>query len=173
MHYNIKIKEKKTNLVRSHLFSSEYFNKVYAICLLISRDPEYARDLRQEIYLKILRNTESLSKHENIEAWIWVTCKNLVIDRWRQNNKNWNNFLLKDFFSTYSIENSHLSEKKNCMTLINSLFQNIDAKNKKVIYMYYFEGKTQSEISEHLGISISAISNKIKKSLRKVYLLLN
>src|SRR5690554_7722478 len=99
--------------------------------------------------------------------------KNLVIDRWRQNNKNWNNFLLKDFFSTYSIENSHLSEKKNCMTLINSLFQNIDAKNKKVIYMYYFEGKTQSEISEHLGISISAISNKIKKSLRKVYLLLN
>lgn len=54
--------------------------------------------------------------------------------------------------------------------LINKASKNLDDRSKKIIYMRFYQGKTQSDIAKEIGVSqvqISRIEKKILLTMRK------
>ena len=51
---------------------------------------------------------------------------------------------------------------------ISSALERLDDREKKIISLRYFEGKTQTEISEEVGISQAQVSRLEKNALKEI-----
>ena len=54
--------------------------KVFLICLGFSRNPADAEDLTQEVYLKALRNIDSLTDLSLVKFWLYRVTRNTCLD---------------------------------------------------------------------------------------------
>lgn len=61
-----------------------YERKVYALAFGMLRDPDEARDLSQEAFLKVFRNLESFQGTSSFYTWLYRITVNLCIDQRRK-----------------------------------------------------------------------------------------
>lgn len=79
-------------------------------------------------------------------------------------NKNGDELLLVDQIGDEKSTDENWTEKVALSTAINKLGE----REKKIVYLRYFEGKTQTEISEEVGISQAQVSRLEKNALKEI-----
>ena len=57
-------------------------------------------------------------------------------------------------------------ERQEDIDLLRAALEKIEGRDREIIYMVYFEGKTHSEVARHFGVSRAAISRRIAKILK-------
>lgn len=70
----------------------------------------------------------------------------------------------QDFVSAL-IENEEQSEE---LTKLHAAIEQLSERDRQVIRLYYFEGKTQQEIAEILGVSQPAVYKRLLKVLEQL-----
>lgn len=65
-----------------------YIDKIYRFIYFKISSREEAEDLSGETFFKILSYINSGKEIKNLQAFIYQTARNLIIDHWRQNKKN-------------------------------------------------------------------------------------
>ena len=81
-------------------------------------------------------------------------------------NKNGDELLLVDQIGDEKCTDESWTEKVALTTALSGL----DGREKKIIYLRYFEGKTQTEISQEIGISQAQVSRLEKSALKEIKL---
>lgn len=129
-------------------------------------DKDIINQMRNDIFIKLYSNKNNLPSVENeLDKYIYVTCKNLFYDYNRKDKKNIiyteNNEFLENALTENNIEDN----------FINFEHYNVKINNlsdiKKNIIKYKNEGYNITEISKLIGISRAEtynIYNKIKKN---------
>ena len=79
-------------------------------------------------------------------------------------NKNGDELLLVDQIGDEKCTDESWTEKVALDTAMNKLGE----REKKIVYLRYFEGKTQTEISEEVGISQAQVSRLEKNALKEI-----
>ena len=79
-------------------------------------------------------------------------------------NKNGDELLLVDQIGDEKCTDESWTEKVALTTALSTL----DSREKRIIYLRYFEGKTQTEISEEIGISQAQVSRLEKTALKEI-----
>lgn len=79
-------------------------------------------------------------------------------------NKNGDELLLVDQIGDEKCTDESWTEKVALTTALSTL----DGREKRIIYLRYFEGKTQTEISEEIGISQAQVSRLEKTALKEI-----
>lgn len=63
----------------------EYNRYIYHLCLKLTRNQNEAEDLMQEVWVKVVRYEESVSKVDHVKAWLTTITMNTFRDRYRKN----------------------------------------------------------------------------------------
>lgn len=146
-----------------------YWPQVYGTSLHLTRAPEQAKDLAQDIFVKLWLNREKLSAVENLEGYIYTVSRNLVMDHLRKKVFDTANI---DFLVTYfSDKSASPQEKLEYGELEKSLRQAIDTlpgKVKDVFTLSRFEGLTHEQIAKRLGISVVSSKTYIVRALQHI-----
>ena len=79
-------------------------------------------------------------------------------------NKSGDTLLLMDQLGDQKNTDDNWAEKVALSTALDKL----DGREKKIIYLRYFEGKTQTEISKEVGISQAQVSRLEKNALKEM-----
>lgn len=79
-------------------------------------------------------------------------------------NKNGDELLLVDQIGDEKCTDDNWTEK----VAIDGALSNLADREKKIIYLRYYEGKTQTEISEEVGISQAQVSRIEKTALKEI-----
>ena len=79
-------------------------------------------------------------------------------------NKNGDELLLVDQIGDEKSTDDNWTEK----VAIDSAINLLDEREKKILYLRYFEGKTQTEISKEVGISQAQVSRLEKNALKDI-----
>ena len=79
-------------------------------------------------------------------------------------NKNGDELLLVDQIGDEKCTDENWTEKVALSTALTGL----GGREKKIIYLRYFEGKTQTEISKEIGISQAQVSRLEKTALKEI-----
>ena len=79
-------------------------------------------------------------------------------------NKAGDTLLLMDQLGDEKNTDENWTEK----VALSSALSQLDGREKKIIYLRYFEGKTQTEISEEIGISQAQVSRLEKTALSSI-----
>lgn len=130
-------------------------NAVFSYAYTISRDKQLAEDIAQDVFIKILSNSDSYKMGRNPRAWIMSITHNEAVDAIRK-RKN---------YSFSNLDDPILSEKA-----IDSFEENITSEISMEYYLSMLEPIQQEILKLHLltEISFREISQILNMTLGKV-----
>jgi len=124
--------------------------RLYALAMRMSRDPEEARDLLQDTFLRAARRRSSIPAAERAaEAWLVQVLVNLCRDRWRRLKvrrdagpaPRWS---LEQPDDPEALEDARASVRRALAML--------KPKTRAIVIMHEIEGRSRADIAALLGM---------------------
>lgn len=114
-----------------------------------------SEDAVSETFVRLIKNGNKFESDEHIKAWLIVTAMNVC----KTTLRHWTNQRRDDSKEITEIPDT-VSEKN--YELLKNILE-LPEKYKTVIYMYYYEGFSISEISDFLNITESAVRSRLSR----------
>jgi RNA polymerase sigma-70 factor (family 1) len=133
------------------------------------KDNEIAKELLQDLYLKIWENREKIDTGKSFKSFLFTVAKNMVYDYLRRASldKRAKVRLMTNAIEFYTHTEEALDYKES-HALINVAVETLPAQCRQVYTLSKLEGKSHQEISLELGISVSTVNNHMVKANREV-----
>jgi len=150
-----------------------YKDKLYGLCLKMLKDEYLAEEVLQESFIEIFRNLSSYKFQSQFSTWAYTITYRKIAGHFRQGKKNQ---LLEEL---RNIADETVYEDESEMTVqieqLNESLSELNATEKAVIHMFYFDGLKVDEIAKVMSFSSSKIKvllfrtrNKLKVKLEKI-----
>jgi RNA polymerase sigma-70 factor (ECF subfamily) len=124
-----------------------------------ARNDAEAEDLLQDVFLRALRQANSLCGIDNRRAWLFTTARNLLIDRLR---------LSKD---QVPLPDDLAAEPEGVLPPVDNLAQclprvlgELSAQDREAITLCDIEGMTQQDYARRLGLTLPAAKSRVQRA---------
>ena len=146
------------------LFLSEY-DRMYKAAYILLNDEDEAKDVVQDVFAKLWAGTSPL-REESQRTFLLTCVRNrcLNIIAQRQTRQEAVRLLMPD-----AIDSGEHDEEM-VETVIRYVDERLTPQTSRIIKMHYDEERSYKEISDSLGISLSAVNKHIVQGLRKLRL---
>ncbi|MCM5527917.1 RNA polymerase sigma factor [Parasegetibacter sp. NRK P23] len=135
------------------VFFLQAWDYVYGIAIRLTKSPEIADDLAQEIFIRLWNNRARLVDLDNFPAFLYTVSRNLVYDHLRNKVFREENMEeLRRYFST-DAEAPDFMERKEQREQLNDAIGRLSPQLKAVFTLSYLEGLNHTQIAERLGIT--------------------
>ena len=149
----------------------KYYKSVHALAWRKIQDFHIAEDITQETFLRAYKGLSTLKEQQSFESWLYVItanrCKTWLSKKRLQTQSLENTDtaeLEKATYSSYvSAENERTSVEAQ-REVVKKLLAKLQESDRTVITLYYLGGMTYEEISKFLGVSVSAIKNRLYRA---------
>lgn len=158
---------------RAEEIAKSYYEKVFSYCIAISNsNHQDALDITQEVFLVFSKKINELDD-ENIEHWLLAVAKKKAYEYFRR---------LKKYEVVVSIEDSFKSVDEIFSTLtkfysysdadikltVEAILKTLTQDEYELFVKKFYEKKTQAQIAEEMGISVSNVSTKTARLRSKI-----
>ena len=150
-------------------------NELYRLALRITLNPAEAEDIVQETMIKVWNRREQWDNIESIEAFCLTICRNISLDKMRK-MENQNQSLSEGEHEapdqSYSSNPEEQAMQQDRMQLIRQLINQLPEKQRSVMQLRDFEGKSYKEIAKVMGISEEQVKVNIfraRQTIRQKY----
>ena len=147
--------------------------KLYAYCRKFINDPETARDLVQDAFIKLWEEIDVSVIHTSVAAYLRKTVHNLCLLHLRdqqihQRYENYAafklkeaelNFLSPDYGNYTSIFLTDIED------IVRKCMENLPAQSRRIFEMSRMKGMSHAEIADELEISVRTVENQIYRAL--------
>jgi len=133
-------------------------NKLFRFAFRMLGSSEEAKDVVQEVLIKVWNGREQMAEVQNMEAWCMRITKNLSLDKLRSRQRRATDSIDEGFEVRQEAlsphENTELNES---MLRINQLIAALPEKQRQVIHLRDIEGYSYNEICEMLELDMSQV----------------
>ncbi len=134
---------------------------------LVKRIPrdEDADDILQEIFLKVHRGLPKLKDSEKLEAWVYRITKNALVDFYRTQK------FPQDGVENIpdQIQDNDESEAASAIAAcLRPMAEALPEADREALRLAEWEDRTQKEVAEELGLSLSGGKSKVQRARRKL-----
>lgn len=151
---------------------------LYTLALRILGHPEDARDLLQEVFLKLWHDSPSYDPSRGAPiAWAITVTRNKAIDRIRSRTRRAN---LHHAAETEAKTLSPLAQaapsapdaaqQHENSTAVHSALQRLPDDLRETVDLAYFQGLSQTQIARHLGEPLSTIKSRARRAMAQLRL---
>ncbi len=148
-----------------------YKKSVHALAWRKVQDFHIAEDITQETFLKAYQKLSTLNESQSFASWLYVIAANeckawLRRKRIRtQSLEDINDAELEQAtYSNYVINEKERTSVEAQREVVKKLLAKLQESDRTVITLYYLGGMTYEEISRFLGVSVSAIKNRLYRA---------
>ncbi len=138
----------------------QFHEQFYHFILKRVSHPEIAEDLLQEVFLKIHRSIDSLDDYTKVESWIYTIVRNTVIDYYRTRKQYTELPVIpeEDDLATDGDPEQALAGS------LREMVGELDEPYRTAIELTEFEGLTQEELGERVGLSHSGAKSRVQRA---------
>lgn len=137
-------------------------NKLFRFALRLLGSEEEAKDVVQEVFIRVWNGRDKMDQVQNWEAWCMRITKNLSLDRIRSQSRKNTHPMAEGFeMRQDSLSPHETTEMQESMQRITELISSLPEKQRQVIHLRDVEGYSYNEICEILEIDM----NQVKVSL--------
>ncbi len=143
-----------------------YSGALYGVVLRIVRTPELAEQVLQDVFLKAWRNIEHYDPAKGrLFTWLVNIARNAAIDtvrsaQYRQQQKTDALDALVHNPGIQGINPEHIG--------VRELVAQLEEKHRVLIELLYFQGYTQEEAAEAVGIPLGTVKTRVRQALREL-----
>lgn len=151
-------------------------NKLFRFALRFLGNEEEAKDVVQEVLIRVWKGREQMNEVQNWEAWCMRITKNLSLDRIRSMTRK----QTRPIEEGYSVQQETLSphestELRESMNRISQFIESLPEKQRQVIHLRDIEGYSYNEICEILELDMNQVKvnlfrarNAVREKLTKI-----
>jgi len=124
---------------------------------------EDAEELLQEVFIKAMRQGEQFCGVDNPRAWLFQVARNALADRWRLSHQH---LPLPDDLAAPSPDGaSPVDDLSQCLPRV---LAELSAEDRLAITFCDIEGRSQQELAEHLGLSLSGAKSRLQRARQRL-----
>lgn len=117
-------------------------------------------EILQEVFLRIHEKIDTLKDEEKISGWVFQIARNKIIDHYRKKNAG----SIRDTDPEMLSESFDEDLNKEFEEDIKEIIRNLPHKYSEALIMTEYEGISQKELSERLGISFSGAKSRVQRA---------
>jgi RNA polymerase sigma-70 factor, ECF subfamily len=154
-----------------------YGDKIYRLALRITRNPSDAEDVLQEVFIKLINNLHTLRGESKFSTWLYRVAANASFIHLRDEKKYKNDITLEEYVSydengtlrgveirDWSDRPDEVLLNKEEMEIIEKAVNELPVPYRAVFHLRDVEGLTDYETAKVLGLSVSAVKNRIHRA---------
>ena len=129
-------------------------------------DETAAEDMLQDVFLDIHQHIDTLRDVKKLESWIYQVTRNAIIDYYRSKRAT---------TTLDAPEALQLAEELPDEDIVTELFPSVramimslKAQDRQALILTEYQGLTQKELAERLGISLSGAKSRVQRAREKL-----
>jgi RNA polymerase sigma-70 factor (family 1) len=151
------------------LFFNHHWPQVYGTGLRLTKSPEKARDLAQDIFIKLWENRRRLTEVKEEDAYVYILSRNVILDFLRKKIFDTENIeALIDYFEDSTISPQEKLEYNELENTFKSAVDRLPGKVKDVFMLSRVDGLTHEQIAKQLGISVVSSKTYVVRALQNI-----
>lgn len=151
-------------------------NKLFRFALRFLNNEEEAKDVVQEVFIRVWNGREQMDEVQNWEAWCMRITRNLSLDRIRSMTRKRTQPIEESFnVKNYGLTPQESAEHHESMERISGLIAGLPEKQRQVIHLRDVEGYSYNEICEIMEIDLNQVKvnlfrarNAVREKLMKI-----
>ncbi|MEE9352485.1 MAG: RNA polymerase sigma factor SigZ [Thiotrichaceae bacterium] len=120
---------------------------------------EWTDDLLQDVFMKIHTRIDSLKEETKLESWLYQITRNTIIDHYRSKRATEE---LPEWLEQPQPKEEEAARKELLLCLV-PMINELPEKYRCAVSLYEIENKTQKEIAEQEGISLSGAKSRVQR----------
>jgi RNA polymerase sigma-70 factor, ECF subfamily len=160
-------RESKMNeLTLEHIWD-QYTSRLLGFISSRVRDDAQAEDILQEVFLRVHRHLCCLPQPPHLEPWIYQITRNLIIDHYRHRKE------LVEIPESLPAAPDLPDDDPEARLALAEMIDQLPETYRQALILTEYQGLSQKELAEHLGISYSGAKSRVKRArarLMDVYL---
>jgi RNA polymerase sigma-70 factor (ECF subfamily) len=149
---------------------ANYSTALFGIVNRIIPDEDDAKDVLQDVFVKIWNNIESYSpKKGRFFTWMLNLSRNMAIDKLRSANYKYHNKNLSMDEKIVNVFDKNQAHTENVNVIgLRKVVSTLKVEYRELIELAYFSGFTQVEISEKLEIPLGTVKTRLRSAIKEL-----
>ena len=144
-------------------------DKLYRFALSFMKDEDDARDIVQEVLIKVWNKRDTMDQLENMEAWCMRVTRNTALDKLKSGHRKYTDPIADGFEISQGAETPyHTTEMSDTMKNIGDFIKALPEKQSQVIQLRDVEGYSYKEISDILDIDMNQVKVNLFRARKAV-----
>lgn len=155
----------------THLFEILYERhsaRVYNKCLSFVQENALAEDLTHDIFLKVYLKLKSFEGRSKFSTWVYSITYNYCVDTINSKKKSIQNLDEYQYEQTLSTEPDDEELFRIQHEALKQILNSISPDDKSILLMKYQDDFSLQDISDSLGIGLSAVKMRLARAKQKV-----
>ena len=147
-----------------HILFEEHKDRVYTIAFHYSGDESMARDVTQQVFLKLFTTIGQFRENSQFSTWLYRIVANACADEHRKRGR-FVPFSPEIEVSKMTVKSSQEEayHRRQVADSVSAAIAELTPKLRLPILLKYVEGLSYDEIAEALGISIGTVSSRLNR----------
>lgn len=142
--------------------------KYYTFCLNkasgIVNDGDIAKDLVQNAFMEAYFCISNLNDKNSFKQWMGGIVNNICKNYLRDNTKRY--LSLKQYYEEF--RDSQLIVEEKIMDIVLAAIETLDKQNEKIVYAFYYEGKSILEICNEFSITEALVKVRLHRARKEL-----
>jgi len=160
---------------------SDCSTKILNLAYRFTSDGEQARDLTQDIFIKVFQNLKNFKGESSAFTWVYRIAVNHILNYLKKEkrrkfiqliDKNVKEAITEEAGSRTLITNnpspSQILEDEERSRIVKSIIDELPPKYRVPFILYKYEGMSYKEIAESLEISLSSVETRIYRARKQL-----
>lgn len=142
-----------------------YYGPVNNFIRSLVKQSSITEDLTQDVFVNLWNSRHALGQVHNLNSYIYTSARNAVIDYMRRaHNVYCISAEISERADDELLDERYFAVEKEL--LIRMVVENFPERRREIFRMSRFEGMSNDEIAEQLGISKKTVENQINLAMR-------
>ena len=140
---------------------------VYSVALRVTRNADEAKEVTQDVFIKIYNNLRSFRFRSSFKTWLYRITTNTALNALKKSSKDINRRVDYDVAlkaNDDSATATHAIEMDDNKKLLSSLLDMLNPDQRACIVLREIEGLNYKEISKALSININTVRSRLKRA---------
>jgi len=124
-----------------------------------------AEDILQDVFMKIHAGIAGLSDERRLQGWVYQITRNAIVDFYRKPQPAQD--LPEDLVAINGDDDDSDVERKLALSL-RGMVEQLPEEYRQAMILTAFEGLTQKEVADRLGLSLSGAKSRVQRGREKL-----
>ena len=136
----------------------EFANKLGQFIRSRVSDPATAEDIRQDVFVKVQQKLGQLDDPAKLQSWLYLIARNAIIDHYRKKRET---LPIPEALPEADAKGDR--EIEGLKAAFRRMIHSLPDPYREAIVLTEFEGLTQKQLAERLGISVSGVKSRVQR----------
>jgi RNA polymerase sigma-70 factor (ECF subfamily) len=137
-----------------------YYNSVAAVAYSVLGDHHMAEDAAQETFARALKSLRQLKTNDKFASWLTQICRNVAMDMARTKAR----YVPAEHPEQFEDRPGPQQNDP----LVQQALRSLSQSDRELIVLRYYNALSQKEMSALLGLSASAVNNRLLRAKQKI-----